>query len=249
MGFGGFVRRAVNTATGGLTSRYIGGSSSYGENLRDFYTGNWGDSDRGPRPFITDETAAYARQLEQERNDRIAKGKAFIDEKFAGYNDDFYQKYNDDYTNYYNPQLEDQYSKARKKLILNLAKNSSLNSSAGINKLSEAKDVYDRQQLSINNQALNAVNTLRGNVDARKTQLYQDNTNAADPGSALNAATNALSNLQPTLPNSPLANAFADFFNNVGNASAIYGSRGGFSGGGGYRDYNSGNGSSGRVIG
>ena len=44
MGLKSFARNIVNTATGGLTAPIIGGSSSYKENLKSLYSGDFGRS-------------------------------------------------------------------------------------------------------------------------------------------------------------------------------------------------------------
>ena len=174
-----------------------------------------------------DNSAQIARQQEEERQARIAEGRSAIDDAFSSYNDDFYNQYQTDYTNYYTPQLTDQYDDAHKRLTLQLAKTGNLTSSYGIDRLADIEEYYGNQNTALTNRALDAVNTLKGNVDQRKSQLYADNRSAADPGSASTAAIEAAGALQPTQPQSPLANVFADFFNNVGNAAAISNTAGG----------------------
>ncbi len=197
-----------------------------------------------------DNSAELARQEEARRQERIAAGTANIESKFAGFNDDFYKKYQDDYTGYYFPQLEDQYGDARKKLTLALAKTGNLMSSAGTNQMGDLQEFYNNQRTGITNQGINARNQFTADVDNMKSQLYSDNRGAADPGSAAAAAAAAASQLQPGLPQSPLANAFADFFNTAGNAAAIYGKSAGNTKkpNTGVQDYNTGGGQSSRVI-
>lgn len=169
-----------------------------------------------------DNSAEIARQAEKERQARVDQSTGAIDSAFSGFNPDFYNKYQTDYTNYYYPQLDDQYGDARKRLTLQLAKTGNLTSSAGINQLGKLQGEYDTQRTGVTNQAIEASNKLRGDVDMRKSQLYSDARAAADPGSATSAAASAVGALQPSMPTSPLANTFADFFNNIGNATAIY---------------------------
>ena len=168
-----------------------------------------------------DNSAEIARQEEAKRQARIAQGQQGIDQAFAGFNDDFYNKYQTDYTSYYDPQLNDQYTDAVKRLTLQLAQTGNLTGSTGATQLADLKKYYDTQKLSLTNQAMDATNTLRGNIDQRKSQLYADNRAAADPGSAASAAASAAQYLQPTAPTSPLANVFADFFSNIGNVAAL----------------------------
>lgn len=168
-----------------------------------------------------DNSAEIAAQQEAERQARIKSGQSNIDTAFASFDDPFYNNYQTQYLDYYNPQLNDQYGEAVKRLTLQLARTGNLTGSAGATQLADLKKYYDTQKLAVTNQALDAVNTLRGNIDNKKSQLYADNRAAADPGSAASAAASAAQYLQPTAPTSPLANVFGDFFGNLGNIAAI----------------------------
>lgn len=170
---------------------------------------------------LPDNSAELARRQEEERQKRINEGVLAIDNAFSGYNDDFYNQYQNDYMGYYTPQLSKQYDDARKRLTLQLAKTGNLSSSFGGNKLSELNDYYNDQNTLLSNNSLNAANDLRSNISNRKSQLYNDNRLAADPGQASRTAIEFANTLQPTPPQSPLANVFADFFNNIGNAASV----------------------------
>jgi hypothetical protein len=201
-----------------------------------------------PKP-PRDNSAEIARQQEAERQARIAQGQSTIDQEFGNFNDDFFNTYQQDYMGYYSPQLEDQYGDARKRLTLQLAKTGNLTSSAGANQLRDLTEYYNTQNTGITNQALDAVNTLRGNIDQRKSQLYADNRAAADPGNAAAAAQAAAVALKPTPPSSPLANTFADFFNNLGNSVAIYNQTRPYQQGQGVQTFGGSNAGSAQVIG
>jgi hypothetical protein len=195
-----------------------------------------------------DNSAEIARQQEEARQSRIAQGRSSIDSAFGGFNDEFFDEYQNQYLDYYNPQLEDQYGDAVKRLTLQLAQTGNLTGSTGANQLSDLQKYYDQQKLSVTNQAVNAANELRGNIDSRKSQLYADNRGAADPGSASSAAASAAQALQPTAPTSPLANVFSDFFGNLGNVAAIQNASK-YNEGTGVQTFNSGGGSSSsRVV-
>lgn len=168
-----------------------------------------------------DNSAQLAQQQEAQRQARIAQGQTAIDQAFGGFDDNFYNKYQTDYTGYYTPQLDDQYTDATKKLTLQLAQTGNLTGSTGATQLSKLKQHYDTQKLAMTNQALDAVNQLRGSIDQRKSQIYADNRASADPGNAASAAASAVQALQPTAPTSPLANVFGDFFANLGNQAAL----------------------------
>jgi hypothetical protein len=168
-----------------------------------------------------DNSAEIARQEEAARQGRISAGQQSIDEAFTGFNDEFFNGYQQQYSDYYNPQLQDQYSDAAKRLTLQLAQSGNLTGSAGAKQLADLEKFYNTQKMSLTNQSLDAAKRLRGDIDARKSQLYQDNRASADPGNAASAAASAAQYLQPTAPSSPLANVFGDFFSNLGNQYAI----------------------------
>lgn len=178
----------------------------------------------GPKPK-KDNSAEIARQEEAARQARIQQGQQGIDQAFAGFDDPFYQGYQNQYSSYYAPQLDDQYSQAVKRLTLQLAQTGNLTGSAGAEQLSNLKKNYDTQKLSISNQAIDAANQLRSNIDNKKSQLYADNRAAADPSSAAAAAASAAQFLQPTAPSSPLADVFGSFFQNLGNVAALNNAR------------------------
>lgn len=168
-----------------------------------------------------DNSAEIARREEAKRQARIRQGQQTINSQFGGFNDEFFNNYQNQYSDYYNPQLNDQYSDATKRLTLQLAQTGNLTGSAGATQMADLKKYYDTQKMSVANRALEAMNTLRSNIDTRRSQLYADNRAAADPGSAASAAASAVQYLQPTAPSSPLANVFGDFFGNLGNVAAI----------------------------
>jgi len=193
----------------------------------------------------TDNSAAIAAQQEEERQARIQEGVTSIDTAFEGFNDDFFNNYQNDYLGYFTPQLDDQYNDAVERLTLNLARSGNLTSSAGANQLADLRREFDTQSTSLTNQALSASNQLRGDVDNRRSQLFADNRAAADPGSAASAAASAATLLQPAAPTTPLSNVFGDFFNNLGNVSAIQNTN---RNNNGVQSFNTGGGSGGSSV-
>ena len=172
-----------------------------------------------------DNSAQIAREAEEKRQGRISEGTSAIDSAFSSYNDDFYNQYQSDYGGYYQPQLDDQYSDARERLTLQLAKQGNLTSSTGADQFGDLKSRYDDRGTSISNEAMDASNSLRRSVDSNKSQLYADNRSSADPGNAAKAARSLATSLQPGTPSSPLADTFADFFNNASQMVGLGGGR------------------------
>lgn len=199
-----------------------------------------------PKP-PKDNSAKIAQQEEEKRQARIAEGQSAIDQSFAGFNDPFYEGYQKQYLDYYNPQLDDQYGDAVKRLTLQLAQTGNLKGSTGAKQLADLQKFYDTQKMGVTNQAQNALQSLRSNIDQRKSQLYADNRAAADPGSAASAASSAAQYLQPAAPASPLANVFSDFFSNLGNVAAINNARA-YGQGTGVQQFSGSKQKSGRVI-
>lgn len=195
-----------------------------------------------------DNSAAIAKAEEAKRQARITEGQQGIDQAFAGFDDPFYQGYQTQYMDYYNPQIDDQYKDAVKRLTLQLAQTGNLTGSTGAKQLSDLRKTYDTQKMAITNNAQNAVQSLRGSIDTKKSQLYADNRAAADPGAASAAASSAVQYLQPAAPSSPLANVFGDFFSNLGNVAAINNARG-YQQGTGVKTYGKTGGNSVDVIG
>ena len=172
-----------------------------------------------------DNSAQIAAQQEAERQGRIKQGQSSIDSAFAGFDDPFFSGYQTQYLDYYTPQLQDQYKDAVKRLTLQLAQTGNLTGSVGATQLSDLQKYYDTQNLAVTNRAKEATNSLRGNIDNKKSQLYADNRASADPGTAASSAASSVQFLQPAAPSSPLANVFGDFFSNLGNVAAISNAR------------------------
>lgn len=168
-----------------------------------------------------DNSAEIARQQEAQRQARILQGQQGIDQAFAGFDDNFFGGYQQQYSDYYDPQLNDQFNDARKRLTLQLAQTGNLTGSTGATQQANLQKYFDQQKMSVSNQSIEAAKKLRGDIDARKSQLYADNRAAADPGSAAAAAASAAQYLQPGAPSSPLADVFGDFFAQLGNVAAL----------------------------
>lgn len=165
-----------------------------------------------------DNSAAEARQQEQERQDRIRAGQGQIDAAFAQYDEPFYSTASQNYLDYYNPQLDDQYDKARRDVAFGLARSGLSESTAAADKYAELDKAKGTAAQQIAGGASDYAQGLRNKVESSKSSLYDLNTSAADPtaiSSRLSAATQDLS--APTTF-SPLGEVFASFLNQGANA-------------------------------
>lgn len=168
-----------------------------------------------------DNSAAIARQEEAARQARINEGRTAIDTSFAGFNDDYYDQYRDAYSANYTPQLAQQYRRAYEKAVLGLAGSGNLNSSQGARVLSDLTGEYRRQGNVLNDNAVGAVNSLRGRVETARSDLYNQNRAAADPSTSAAIAQTQAETLQAPQPFTPLGDIFSSLINNAGTVLAL----------------------------
>ena len=164
-----------------------------------------------------DNSAEIARQEEAARQARITEGRTAIDDAFGAFTPDYFDSYANDYTGFYTPKLDDKYADARKKLTLQLASTGNLTGSAGIGQLRDLTEMYNEQTSDVTNKSLAAANTLRGNVENARSDLYSQNSVAADPGNAAESAARQIGILQQPQQFSPLGDVFSSFFANLNN--------------------------------
>lgn len=156
-----------------------------------------------------DRSAEIARQQEEERQARIREGRAAIDSHFSQFDDPYFNQYQTAYLDYYQPQLDRQYQDARRKLVLGLHQGGGLQSSAGASRLAELQSAYAEQQNLLGNRAMDAVNDLRGRIEAARNDLYSQNRASADPSAVASAAAAQAGILSNPPSFSPLGNVFS----------------------------------------
>ena len=144
---------------------------------------------------------------------RIQSGQGEIDTAFNGFDPAFFQKFQNDYLGYYNPQVDDQFGDARQNLRYDLARKGTMNSTPGNTKFAELINSYQQRRDEVGSNALSATNKLRGDVENTKSNLYQMNTQSADPSLAAQSAVSSVGALQTTPTYSPLADLFGGLIN------------------------------------
>lgn len=131
---------------------------------------------------VASQDPAFATQMREDKRQRDVKvGQRSIDDAFSKFDDGYYGQYKTDYTDFYQPQLEDQFAKARSKMIAALAGRGMLESTVGAGALADTQKQYDTTKTNIANQAQDAANTLRSSVENSKSNLYSLNEASADP--------------------------------------------------------------------
>lgn len=165
-----------------------------------------------------DNSAEIARQQELERQQRIQQGRASIDEAFSVFTPEYFDKYQQDYLGYYNPQVDEKYEDTQSKLRYNLARAGTLDSTPGLNAFGDLADAYTDQRRAVQSDALDASNKIRTSVEQNKSDLYAQNTAAADPSLAAIQAVGRAGSLQTAPSYSPIG----DIFSGLANAGASY---------------------------
>ena len=166
---------------------------------------------------IKEDPSAAMEMRELLRQHKVNLGKIGIDQAFSKFDDDYYKKYRDDYTGYYFPQLDEQYGKVTDKMTAILADRGILSSSIGSNKFADLAKEHSNARTNISNEALDAANKLRAQVESAKSNLYSLNEASADP-QAINAQAIGQATALVAPPTySPLGNIFAGALDAFGN--------------------------------
>jgi hypothetical protein len=145
--------------------------------------------------------ADAARVKEQERQARITAGRANIDEKFKGFDDNYYNKYRDTYLATTQPQIEQQATDARKDLIYSLERAGLRNSSVAGEQASNLEQKGAEQKGAAIEKAGGAAQDLRNRVAESRSGAERDLMLTEDPTRASNdalARTESLTADKPT---------------------------------------------------
>lgn len=176
------------------------------------------EADRGRR-----ETEAR----EAKRQADIGLGKKSIDKAFGKFDNSYYTGYQNDYTGYYNPQIDSQFQDAQGKLIAALAGRGTLESTVGASAQGKLQTEKNTARTGVANEAVDASNKLRGNVENTKTDLYALNQASADPQAMGARAVGQATSIVAPPPTSPLGQVFASFLQPYMNQQQAYQNRAG----------------------
>lgn len=156
------------------------------------------------------------RKAEKKRQERVRQGQAAIDTAFGQFDPAYYDKFRKTFTGFYTPQVEDQYARAKDKLVATLAGRGMLESTVGAAKFGDAERTRTDALADIGNKSVDASNELRGKVENAKTNLYAMNTGVADPSAAAAQAIGAASSIATPPSLSPLGQVFASTLQGLG---------------------------------
>ena len=154
-----------------------------------------------------------ASALEAQRQSTIRQGEQEIDKNFAGFTPQFYQNYGNAVVGAQNPQLQEQYRQTGKNLTFALARGGNLKGSVAQQEQQSLNNTLATNESTLANQAANAVNSLKQNVQTQKGNLTNQLTASQDIASTAEAAAaNAAADRAPSAIQ-PLGNLFADWSN------------------------------------
>lgn len=160
-----------------------------------------------------DNSAAIARQQEQERQKRIDEGKSKIDSAFSVFDPAYYDKFKQDYLNYYNPQVDKQFTDSRKDLRYNLVRAGIDDGTPGQKAFGDLTKAYGDRRTELASNALEATNKVKSQVESNKNDLYAQNTASADPSLSAIQALSSAGSLQSPPAFSPLSSLFSGLVN------------------------------------
>ena len=156
-------------------------------------------------------SAKKQKKDEAAREARIQQGVSSINNTFAGFNDPFYAGYGNAYTGAMLPQLEDQYTKAKRRVLFDLANRGLIKSSAATQEQGDLGTEYATGQATIKSKAAQAVDALKADVENMRQSLTAQVQASADPDTAASLASTSAASLKAAAPPvDSLGNMFAE---------------------------------------
>lgn len=126
--------------------------------------------------------AQRAEEYTTGRNMRINEVTGNINQAYAGFDDGYFDQFAKDYISYYQPQVQQQYDDARKRLTFKFARQGGTQSSAAADEFARLTESRKAQQARIADQAANAVQSFRDDIDTQRRTLLGDALSATNIG-------------------------------------------------------------------
>lgn len=167
-----------------------------------------------------DNSAQIAREREDQRQRDIEAGTAQVNDIFDQFDDDYFGGIQSAHSDYYMPQLQDQYERARRKLVLQLGGAGTLASSAGARQLGELDKRYQTQRADYANQGVSLAEQYRGDVERNRAEVLNQLNASANPSAAAATASARAQSLMAPPTFSPIGNLFTDLVTQAGTGLA-----------------------------
>lgn len=158
--------------------------------------------------------AAQQRQLEVERQKKVARGMQAIDEQFSQFNDDFYNRRAGEFEAYHLPELNRQATTTRNNLAYSLARSGLGKSGVATERGASLDREIATQGRAIADAGLASANKLRQDVEGQRTALVNQVQASADPNLAAQAATRTASAYYQPQSFQPIGNFFEGWTRN-----------------------------------
>lgn len=156
--------------------------------------------------------AERARAEEEARQGRIKAGTAAINEKFAGFDDQFYEKRKQEFADFANPDVQRQYKDAQGGVLYGLARSGNLASSERARQLGVVDRERDTATMRVADKGAEYANNARTQVESNRTDLINQVNATGDSTLAANQAMNRAATLRP----SPAFEGLGSLFENSG---------------------------------
>ena len=149
-----------------------------------------------------------AADMEKQRQARINQGMQQVNNTFGQFNDDYYGGIRNAYMDYVQPDFNKQYEDAQRQLALALARQGVSSSSIAADRQSNLQDLYNRNQLQLQQKADGYVNDRRSAVEGARGAVVSQLNASGNAGQAGQQAIAQASSLQALPEFSPLGNLF-----------------------------------------
>lgn len=149
-----------------------------------------------------------AAELEAQRQARINQGMGQVNNTFGQFNDDYYGGIRNAYMDYVQPDFNKQYEDAQRQLALALARQGVSSSSIAADRQSNLQDMYNKNQLQLQQQADGYVNDRRSAVEQARGAVVSQLNASGNAGQAGQQAIAQASSLQALPEFSPLGSLF-----------------------------------------
>jgi hypothetical protein len=153
--------------------------------------------------------AAEAKRRERRRQADIRAGKSSIDTSFAQFDDPYFEKFRTDYVGAQTPNIDRQYAVAKDRLTAALANRGVLASTISGNAFGDLVEKQNDARSRVTNEAFDAANNFRNQVEKTKSNLYTLNAAAADPSMISARAAGEAGSLVAPTATTPLGDLFA----------------------------------------
>ena len=165
--------------------------------------------------------AERAREDEEDRQRRIRRGTASIDNTFSQFDDDFFAGRRKSFVDFARPQVDDQFEDASDQLAYQLARTGLGRSSVAGEQRADLQRTYDISLQDVIDQARSYETKARDSVEGARADLVTTLQATGDAQGASQAAMNRAAALSQQPAYSPIGQLFTDFTSGLSQQAAL----------------------------